>query len=253
VATITLDRPEKANALTSEEIETFVGRLHDVRTDPAIRVALITGAGDRAFCAGMDWNALEEPDLPNIRYYDVPDGLMTNMPAYFKGIDVWKPVVAAVNGHAIALGAHIVLGADIRVASTNATIAFSEVLFGDIADGGGIARLTRQLPYVHAMDLLLTGRRVGADEMLRMGLVNEVVAPNELVPRARAIARHIAVEADPHAAQITKRAVVASLDVGQTQALQLEALFKEMLKNRLGPDHDEQMLGYSRRFRGAAS
>src|SRR5437016_1961753 len=126
----------------------------------------------------MDWKVLDEPDMPFARYYDVPDGLMTKMPAYIKGIDIWKPMIAAVNGFALGLGAHILVGCDLRIASTNAIAAFHEVQFGDTANGGGVARLTRQIPYVHAMDLLLTGRRVDAEEMGRMGLVNEVVAPD---------------------------------------------------------------------------
>src|SRR4051794_40000187 len=138
-------------------MEQFTAALERVRDDPEIKVAIMTGAGPSSFCAGMDWKVLDEPDMPGYRFHDVPDGLLLNMPTYFKGIDIWKPIIAAINGHAIASGAHMVIGADIRIASTNATIAFNETQFGDIADGGGLSRLPRQIPFVHAMDLLITG------------------------------------------------------------------------------------------------
>ena len=249
IATITLNRPDKMNALDTPDLEALVAAYRRIRDTPSILVGIITGAGEQSFCAGMDWKVLDEPDMPFHRYYDVPDGLMMNMPPYLKGIDIWKPMIAAVNGHALGLGAHILLGCDLRLASTNATVAFHEVQFGDTANGGGVARLTRQIPYVHAMDLLLTGRRVGADEMARMGLVNQVVEPGELVAKAREIADYIVANTDPHAVQITKRTVVDGLDVGQSQALLLEALYSEMLKNRHGGQEDA-MFGYSERFRG---
>ena len=248
VATITMNRPDKMNALDTEGMNAFIQALHEVRRNPEIVVAIITGAGDRAFTAGMDWKVLEEPDMPFTRFQDAPGGLMMNMPAYFKGIDVWKPIIAAINGHAIALGAHMVIGADLRIASTNATIAFNEVLFGDIGNGGAVARLPRQIPFVHAMDLLLTGRRINADEMLRMGLVNEVVDPDALMPRARELASYLVTRTDHTALHITKRAVIAGLDVGLSQAMLGEALFTEMLHKRHGGD-ETMMFRYSEEFR----
>jgi E-phenylitaconyl-CoA hydratase len=248
IATITMNRPDKMNALDTTDMEAFVDALHTVRQDRTIVVAIVTGAGDQAFTAGMDWKVLDEPDMPFTRFRDVPGGLMTEMPAYFKGIDVWKPVIAAINGHAIALGAHIVIGADLRIASSNATIAFNEVRFGDIGNGGAIARLPRQIPFVHAMDLLLTGRRIGAEEMLRMGLVNEVVPPEALAARARELAQSLVAQADPDALSITKRAVIGGLDMGLSQAMLAEALYTEMLHNRHGAD-ESRMFTYSREFR----
>jgi E-phenylitaconyl-CoA hydratase len=247
IATITMNRPEKMNALLTPDLSAFVDALQQVRSDPAILVAIITGAGDKAFCAGMDWSVIHEPDMPFTRYYDVPDGLLMNMPAYFKGIEIWKPVIAAINGHALGLGAHMVIGADLRIASTNATIAFHEVQFGDTANGGGLARLPRQIPFVHAMDLLLTGRRVDAEEMAKMSLVNEVVSPERLMPRAREVAEYIVEHGDPHAVQITKRSVITGLDVGQSQALLLEAVFSEMLKNR-HQGQEGRMFEYADRY-----
>jgi (E)-benzylidenesuccinyl-CoA hydratase len=248
IATITMNRPEKMNALDTPDLKAFIEALHRVREEPEILVAIITGAGDKSFTSGMDWKVLDEDDMPWTRYRDVPDGLLMNMQAYFKGIEIWKPVIAAVNGHALGLGAHVLVGADLRIASTNATCAFHEVHYGDTANGGGIARLTRQIPYCHAMDLLITGRRVDAATMERMGLVNEVVEPERLMPRAREIAQYIIDEADQHAVQITKRTVIAGLDMGQTQAMHLEAVFTEMLHN-LHRGHETKMFEYSAKWR----
>jgi E-phenylitaconyl-CoA hydratase len=248
IATITMDRQEKMNALDTADLEALVAAYQRVRDEPEIVVAIITGAGDKAFCAGMDWKVLDEPDMPFHRYYDVPDGLMMNMPPYLKGISIWKPMIAAVNGYALGLGAHILLGCDLRIVSPNAAAAFHEVQFGDTANGGGIARLTRQIPYVHAMDLLLTGRRVGAEEMVRIGLVSELVDADRLVARAREIAEYIVENTDPYAVQLTKRTAVDGLDVGQSQALLLEALYSEMLKNR-HRGKETEMFGYSEKFR----
>jgi enoyl-CoA hydratase/carnithine racemase len=243
-----LNRPEKMNALDTPDLAALVAAFERVRDEPAILVCIVTGAGESSFCAGMDWKVLEEPDMPFHRYYDVPDGLLMKMPAYLKGIDIWKPMIAAINGYALGLGAHIAVGCDLRLASTNAQVAFHEVQFGDTANGGGVARLTRQIPYVHAMDLLLTGRRAGAEELERMGFLNQVLAPSDLLPRARQIADYIVANADPHAVQITKRTVVDGLDVGQRQAFLLEAVYSEMLKNRHG-GHEDAMFGYSEKFR----
>lgn len=248
IAWIVMNRPEKMNALDTPDMNAFVDALNQVRTNPSIRVAIMIGAGDKAFCAGMDWNVINEPDMPWVRYYDVPDGLLMDMKPYFKGIDVWKPVIAAVNGHALGLGAHMVVGADIRIASSNATIAFHEVHYGDTANGGGISRLARQIPFVHAMDLLLTGRRVGAEDMERMGLVNEVVAPEALRARAEEIARYIVEHADPMAVQITKRTLITGLDVGQSQSMLLEAVYTEMLHNKHSGD-EHFLFDYGSRFR----
>jgi enoyl-CoA hydratase/carnithine racemase len=252
IATLTINRPEKANALDTPHMNQFVEALETIRSNRDVKVAVMTGAGTKAFCAGMDWQVLEEPDMPGYRFHDVPDGLMLNMPAYFKGIDIWKPIIAAINGPAIATGAHMVIGSDIRIASTNASIAFNETQFGDIADGGGLSRLPRQIPFVYAMDLLITGRQVGAEEMLRMGLVNEVVAPDKLMPRAMEIARYIVEKTDASAVQITKRAVIRGLDVGLSHALFEEALFKEMLTQKTSKGNEEKLYEWGARFRTRA-
>jgi E-phenylitaconyl-CoA hydratase len=204
-----------------------------VRSDPAIKVAIITGAGDRAFTAGND---LAEP-LPEgdsmAPYREVPEGLARKMIPYGKGIEISKPMIAAINGHAIALGACLILATDLRYATPNATFSLNEVRFASLADGGALARLPRQIPYVHAMRLLLTGDRIDAPEMLRIGLINEIVPQPQLMARAMQTAEQIAAY-DQFAVQITKQGVHSGLDVGLNQAVTQECLFREMLTVRQG-------------------
>jgi E-phenylitaconyl-CoA hydratase len=152
---------------------------------------------------------------------------------YGKGIEISKPMIAAINGHAIALGACLILATDIRYASPNATFALNEVRFASLADGGALARLPRQIPYVHAMRLLLTGARIDAAEMLRIGLINEIVPQNQLMARAMETAEEIA-GYDQYAVQITKQCVHHGLDVGMNQAITEECLYREMLTVRQG-------------------
>ncbi len=230
IAIVTMNKPEKLNALNKEDIHRITEVFTDLRYNPKVLIAIITGAGTRSFTTGMDLGILQD-STPSDNYREVPEGLMLNMVPYMKGIEIWKPLIAAINGHAIAMGACMILGTDIRIASPNATFSLNEVIFGGLADGGAFARLPRQIPYCHAMKLLLTGERIGADEMLRIGLVNEVVPADQLIPRALEIAQGIA-KLNKHAVQITKQAVVRGLDMGQNQALIEEALYAEMLDNR---------------------
>ncbi len=233
IAIITFNRPEKLNSLTKADRERLADLLGEVRSNPAIKVAVITGAGDRAFTAGND---LAEP-LPAgdsmEPYREIPEGLARKMIPYGKGIEITKPIIAAINGHAIALGACLILATDIRYASPKATFSLNEVRFGSLADGGALARLARQIPYVHAMRLLLTGDRIDAAEMLRIGLVNEIVPQDQLMARALQTAEQIA-GYDQFAVQITKQSVHHGLDVGQNQAITEECLFREMLTVRQG-------------------
>ncbi len=233
VAIITFNRPEKLNALTKADRERLAALLGEVRSDPEIKVAIITGAGERAFTTGND---LAEP-LPEgdslAPYREVPEGLARMMVPYGKGIDIYKPMIAAINGHAIALGACLILATDIRYAAPNATFSLNEVRFSSLPDGGAIARLPRQIPYVHAMNLLLTGDRIDAAEMLRIGLINAIVPQNQLLERAMRTAEQIA-GYDQFAVQITKQCAMHGLDVGQNQAITEECLYREMLTVRQG-------------------
>lgn len=227
IATVTIDRPEKMNAIDSATAQALAEAWERVRSDPEIWVAVLTGAGDRAFCAGADMN---DPIAP-AQLEDVPGGVRTRIPFDLKGIDVWKPIIAAVNGHAIGSGMEQLSGTDIRIAADHATFALFEVKHGSLPYGGSVARLLRQIPYVHAMRLLLTGDQIGAQEALRIGLINEVVPKERLMPRAREIAELLC-SYEPAVVQGIKEAALRGLSVGLEQAYLLESLYGERVSKR---------------------
>ncbi len=226
IATVTINRPDAMNAIDQGTADELTEAWERVRTDPEIWVAILTGAGDRAFCAGADRE--RPPDLS--RMEEVPGGLKTQIAFDLKGLNVWKPIIAAVNGHAIGSGMEMLSGTDIRIVAEQATFALYEVKFGSLPYGGSVARLLRQIPYCHAMRLLLTGDRIDAEEALRIGLVNEVVPADQLLPRAREIAEQLC-GYEPAVVQGIKEAAVRGLSVGLEEAYVLESLYGERVSN----------------------
>ncbi len=222
IATLTINRPEKANALDRATVRELEQAWTEVRNNNDIWVAIITGAGDRAFCSGAD---LADPMQP-ADMEEVPGGIQTRQVFDLKGINIWKPIVAAVNGHAMGSGMEMLTGTDIRIAAEHATFALPEVRYGFIPYGGSLARLVRQVSYCNAMRLLLTGARIDAKEALRIGLVNEVVAGADVLPRARAITQEIC-QHSPFAVRAIKEAVVRGLNGGLDQAYVIESLMGE--------------------------
>ncbi len=194
VLEITIDRP-KANAIdsaTSRELGEAFARFRD---DPDVRVAIITGAGDRFFSAGWDLKAAVAGDSE-----DWGPGGFAGLTELF---DLDKPVIAAVNGFAAGGGFELALACDLIVAARGASFFLPEVRLGFVADAGGVLRLPKRLPRAIAMEMLLTGRRMGADEAARGGLVNVVVDPSELADAARKLAGEVA-SAAPLAARAVK-------------------------------------------------
>jgi len=193
---ITLDRP-KANAIDSATSRALGDAFARFRDDDDLRVAIITGAGDRIFSAGWDLKAAASGAETADQGYG-PGGFagLTEM------FDLPKPVIAAVNGHAIGGGLELVLAADIIVAAEHVEMWLPEATLGILPDAGGVLRLPRRIPYNVAMEMLLTGRRMGALEAKRWGLVNEVASSAELLDRARAYASRIAATAPLSAAAI---------------------------------------------------
>jgi crotonobetainyl-CoA hydratase len=201
VLTITLDRP-KANAIdvpTSHALYAAFRRLQD---EPALRVAILTGSG-RFFSAGWDLSAATEGEA--IDAHHGPGGF-AGLTEFFS-LD--KPVIAAVNGLAVGGGFELALAADLIVAAQSAEFALTEVRLGMIADSGGVLRLPRRLPRAIATEMLLTGRRMGAAEAARWGLVNQVVAADQLLVAASALARQI-VAAAPLAVAALKQVLRAT-------------------------------------------
>lgn len=183
ILTITLDRP-KANAIdvaTSHALHAAFRRLQD---DPALRVAIVTGTG-RFFSAGWDLNAAAAGEAIDANH---GPGGFAGLTEFF---DLDKPVIAAVNGLAMGGGFELALAADLVVAADTAEFALPEVRLGLLADSGGVLRLPRRLPRAIAAEMLLTGRRMGAAEAARWGLVNQVVPPDQLPQAATALAAQI--------------------------------------------------------------
>jgi enoyl-CoA hydratase/carnithine racemase len=177
VARVTIDRPDRMNAVDLATEAKLVATWERIEKDRSIRVVVLTGAGDRAFCTGADMKG-ENSALSGLEYWAAA------RPGGFGGIALRDtldvPVIARVNGHALGGGMEMVLGCDIVVASEKATFGLPEPRVGRLALDGGIALLSRRIPHVHAMGLLLTGRRIDATEAQRLGLVNEIAAPEAL-------------------------------------------------------------------------
>ncbi|MEA2579502.1 MAG: crotonobetainyl-CoA hydratase [Actinomycetota bacterium] len=207
VLEITIDRP-KANAIDSATSRRMGEVFVSFRDEPELLVAIITGAGDRFFSAGWDMKAAEQGDSE-----DWGPGGFAGLTEMF---DLDKPVIAAVNGYAAGGGFELALACDLIVASTSASFFVPEVHLGFVADAGGIFRLPKRLPHALAMELLLTGRRMQAEEAARWGLVNRLVAPEQVLSVARELAGEIAAAA-PLAVRATKAIVDATYELDERQ------------------------------------
>jgi crotonobetainyl-CoA hydratase len=213
---VTLNRPEVRNALhraASDELDQIWTAYE---TDPTLRVAILTGAGDRAFSAGYDMKDASDRTGPEFLAGRHPRGFG----ALTHRFGMSKPVIAAVNGFAVGGGLELALACDMIVAAEGAEFGFPEPRIGRMALDGGIHRLVRHVPLKVAMGMLLTGRRIDAAEAYRIGLVNEVVPLPELLPAARRWAARI-LECAPLSVQATKEAALAGLDLPLQEAMAL--------------------------------
>ncbi len=211
VLEITLDRP-KANAIDAATSRALGEAFVSLRDDPALKVGIVTGAGDKFFSAGWDLKAAAAGEDQN--YGAGGFAGLTEM------FDLDKPVIAAINGMAVGGGFELALSADLIVAAEHAEFFLPEIKIGIIPDGGAVQRLPRRLPRAVAMEMLLTGNRLGSAEALRWGLINRVVASSELMSTARNLATEIADWA-PLALRALKAVVCAteSLPVAEGYAL----------------------------------
>lgn len=205
VAIVTIQRPEAMNALTREMLVGLDAAFAEFNADPDLWVAILTGAGDRAFCAGMD---LKEA-MPLITEGDQM-GYEDHTKRQLS--DVFKPVIAAVNGHCIAGGMEMLLGTDLRIAAEHATFGLGEVRWGLVPTGGSHVRLPRQIPWAVAMELLLTGQPIDARRACEIGLVNRVVPPAELMDAATELAIRIC-RNGPLAVRTAKEIAVRALSL----------------------------------------
>jgi enoyl-CoA hydratase/carnithine racemase len=224
IATITINRPERLNAMDGEHYAALSAAWTRVRDDAAIRVAIVTGAGDRAFTTGADIKSFitRPPELVEM-WLTQRDQLLN------RGLEVWKPVIAAVNGLCLGGGMTLLLGTDIRVAAEHATFSLAEVKRGVIAGNGGTQRVLRQLPYAIGMEMLLTGSLIDAASAARWGLINKVVAKEEAMVAALEYAHRIAENA-PLAVQAAKELAIRSRDMDLATGLRMEQLINRMLQ-----------------------
>lgn len=222
IAIFTLNRPEVFNSQSLQLLKELNEAMRDFRDDPDLWVGIITGAGKKAFCAGADIKEI----LPYMkgnrgRFWAFPDSPM-------RGLDMWKPLIAAVNGLALGGGLEIALACDIRIASEAALFGVPEVTLGIIPGAGGTQRLPRMIPWCKAAELLFTGRPIDANEAYRIGLVNKVVPPEEVMPAAKKLASDIC-EAGPLAVRAAKEAMARGSDMTLDDGLRLEDSLESVL------------------------
>jgi enoyl-CoA hydratase/carnithine racemase len=210
VAFVTINRPEVMNSLHPGANEELDRVWDDFGADPECWVAILTGAGEKAFSAGNDLKWTAQHGMPR-----VPKNGFGGITARF---DLWKPIIAAVNGFALGGGLEIALACDVIVAAEHATLGLPEARVGLMAAAGGVHRLPRHIPLKIAMGMMLTGKPIPAAEAARLGLVNEVVPSGQLMPTAERWAREIA-ECSPLSVQATKQAAMQGLDKPLSEAV----------------------------------
>ena len=226
IAYITLNRPEVRNAIDPELMVRLAEAWLDYDQDDELRVAIVTGAGDQSFCAGADLKRLI-PLLTGAREpedewdHRLRADASLGRTALLRGNDLFKPVIAAINGHCLAAGTELVQGTDIRIASENATIGLTEVKRGIVPAGGGLMRMPRQVPFAKAMEILLVGDSISAEEARLIGFVNYVVPQSELMAKAEEFAAKIAANG-PLAVRKVKEAVIRGAGQPLKEAQQIE-------------------------------
>src|SRR5689334_3488639 len=201
IAYVTINRPEVMNALHPPANEELARVWDDFAADPETWVAILTGAGDRAFSAGNDLKWTAQHGVPRM-----PEGGFGGIVAR----EIWKPLIAAVNGVALGGGLEIALACDVIIAAETARLGLPEPRVGLMAAAGGVHRLPRHVPLKIAMGMILTGRQLSAAEAARIGLVNEVVPPGQLRATAERWAKEI-LECSPLAVQASKQAALQGL------------------------------------------
>lgn len=216
IATITINRPEKRNSLTLKMYDDLATAFKRASSDPEVAVIILTGAGDKAFCVGADLTE-SIPYLADGHYIDEWDD------THLKHSKVYKPIIAAVNGACMGGGFEILFATDIRVASSKAVFRLPEVSLGIVPAGGTLVRLARQIPYARAMEIILTGRSITAQEAFDYQILNYVVEPENVLEKAREIAEGF-LSLSVTAVQCAKESVLKLLNLPMEEAFDTESL-----------------------------
>ncbi|WP_214105652.1 enoyl-CoA hydratase/isomerase family protein [Acrocarpospora catenulata] len=220
VAWVTLNRPERKNTLVAESFRLLASAWDEVRTDPRIRVAVLTAAGTEDFCCGGDIGEYIAPRTG-------ADGGSAQAPPDYRAAllldePLYKPIIAAINGRALGGGTELLEATDVRIAAEHATFGLPEAKLGIVPGAGSMVRLTRQVPYAHAMRILLTGDHIDARTALDWGLISEIVPGGDLLARAAELAERIAANA-PIAVQTIKRIALETHTQDWATAFEAEA------------------------------
>lgn len=223
VTVLTLNRPKAGNSLTPGLIAELGEALAECRDNDDVRVVVITGRGDRAFCAGTDLRSASAMTAFGDQFSDPPQHLS-------RGMEFWKPVIAAVNGYAIGGGFELALACDLRFAASTASFSLPEAKIGSMPGAGGTQRIVRQAPYALGMELLLTGDRWSAEKALSAGLINYVCEPKELMGRVLEVSNRIAKNA-PLSVQAIKQAVLRGQHLELREGLALERTLFNLLRD----------------------
>jgi len=225
IATITINRPEAMNAMDRDTSRELAEAFQDFDQDEHLRVAILTGAGDKAFSAGADWKKMYgRAEDGNVReIWDAERQWRLG-----QRLQVWKPIIAAINGYCLAGGLELAMGCDIRLASETASFGCPEVRWG-ILHGYGALRLPKTMPLSAAMELLLTGERITAEEAYRLGIISRVVSPAELMPTARRLAEKICANG-PLAVRVTKELAWRGLEMSLEEGLHLYAALGALVR-----------------------
>ncbi len=224
VAVVTINRPERLNAMDAEHYAALSEAWVQVRDDAAIRCAVVTGAGDRSFTTGADIKSFLTAPADMSTFWQTQRDLLLN-----RGLEVWKPVIAAVNGYCLGGGLTLLLGTDIRVAAPHATFSLAEVKRGVIPGNGGSQRILHQLPHAIGMEMLLLGENMDAETAARWGLINRIAPADRLLDTAFDYARRIAANA-PLAVQAAKELAIRSYDMDLATSLRFEQAILRLLQ-----------------------
>ena len=224
IAYITFNRPEAMNAMDPEVYSLLSEAWIDVRDNPDIWVAIITGAGERAFTAGADLKTTIPQEREKADFWLTQKGMILN-----RGLEVWKPIIAAVNGYCLAGGMTLLFATDIRIAAEHAVFEISEVKRGILPGNGGTQRALKQLPYAIAMEMLLLGRRITAQEALTYGLINKIVPMKDLLTTAEEYALKLC-ENGPLSLRAIKELAIRSQSLPLEDGIRLETAFQEYLR-----------------------
>ena len=223
LAVVTIDRPEAMNALDMAHNEELERVWAEFRDDESLWVAILTGAGNKAFSAGADLKTL----IPAQGKGVMEDW---NFGGITRGFKTFKPIIAAINGVALAGGLEMVLACDLRVAADHARLGLAEVKWAIIPGAGGTQRLPRTIPLARAMEMILTGDPITAEEAFQLGLVNRVVTPEHLMDEARSLAE-ILLARGPLALRAAKQAVLEGAGLSMDEGLALElGLFSNIMR-----------------------